>query len=208
MKVKIATLTAVLALVVVGSVRAQAPASSGTRIAVVNIAEFLRNYERAKESGEYLTQQREFYLKQVQGLREEMNSLQEKVRTGGSKEDAEMRVTEIQRQIQDIDRDAQRKITKVADDSVVAIHKEVRYFVSQVAKAQGYDLVFCYPGAVDEEELGQAVVARMNLQTPAAMPFFINPSIDITANVTETANKWYRDSKAKRSGESTAPAGN
>lgn len=210
MRRKLAYISAAVALLgtltYAGLLYAQEPAAAGSqsrgRIAVVNIAKVLRNFEQAKEEGKKITKLREDYIKQVNAKREEIGTLQKSLATAadaGQRDSIEKKITALQREIQDIDRQAQKTITKMTDEGVVKVYKQVKTVIDRIAVANNIELVLCYPDATVPEEMDNPVVARMMLQTPAAMPFY-HRGLDITDPVIQTINKFYPASGVQPTG--------
>ena len=183
----IATVGAVIALTPVA--RADGPATQprAQRIVIVNIAKVLRDYDKANERGGDITKRRELYVNEVQKLRTRVADLNKQF-TMATNPDVKKKFQEeallVQRQIEDIDRTAQAELTKLSNDTIVDVYKEIKGVIFDSAKTNNLDMVLCYPAATRAEDENSPQVAQLMLQTPALIPFY-HSQMDITHVVVE-----------------------
>ena len=52
----------------------------------------------------------------------------------------------------------------------------------------GFDLVLAYPDAITAEEMTSPLYYDLKLRPPAAMPFYVSPSVDMTDVLITTLN--------------------
>ena len=182
------------------SAEAQAPAGGtppqptaprSQRIMIVNIAKVLRDYNKANFEGAEITRKRQAYLVQVQGLRDELNAVNQEFARAANpelKKQLQEKALGIQRRVEDIDRKAQAELTQLSNDTIVRVYKEIKGVIFDIAKTNNLDMVLCYPAASKEEDDNSPQVAQLMLQTPALIPFY-HSQMDITHVVVETLNK-------------------
>jgi Skp family chaperone for outer membrane proteins len=163
------------------------------RIVIVNIAKVLRDYNKANFLGAEITKKREFYVGQVTKLRTELSDIQKQyqsVQIPEQKRQLEEKAKAVQRKIEDIDRDAQRELTGLSNDTIVRVYQEIKGVIYDIAKTNNLDMVLCYPAASNEKDENSPQIATLMLQTPALIPFY-HQNMDITEVVIKTLNIRY-----------------
>src|SRR4029079_10056342 len=93
----------------------------------------------------------------------------------------------LQRKVEDLDREAQRDLTQVCNDTIVQVYQEIKSVIYDIAKTNNLDMVLCYPAASRTEDENSPQVAQLMLQTPALIPFY-HHGMDITEVVVKTLN--------------------
>ncbi len=101
----------------------------------------------------------------------------------------------VQRKIDDVDRQAQRELTALSNETIVRVYQEIKGVIYDIAKTNNLDMVLCYPAASKPEDENSPQVAQLMLQTPALIPFY-HHGMDITEVVTKTLNARYPSEKA------------
>jgi len=217
------TFTRLAALATVGLAFALTPAANaqGTtggassprpqRIMIVNIAKVLRDYNKANFKGAEITKKREVYVKQVQALQDQVTAINAdyvKATNPEVKKQLEEKARGLQRQIEDIDRQAKRELTQLSNDTIVQVYQEIKSVIFDIAKTNNLDMVLCYPAATKPEDENSPQVAQLMLQTPALIPFY-HSGMDITKYVVDTLNARYPSPPAPvtQTGATGAPAG-
>jgi Skp family chaperone for outer membrane proteins len=196
------TFTRLAALATVGLAVAMSPAAHGQgnstpprpqRIVIVNIAKVLRDYKKANFKGAEITKKREVYVKQVQALQDQVSAINAdyvKQQVPDVKKQLEEKARGLQRQIEDIDRQAKRELTQLSNDTIVQVYQEIKGVIFDIAKTNSLDMVLCYPAATKPEDENSPQVAQLMLQTPALIPFY-HTGMDITKVVVDTLNARY-----------------
>ena len=175
-----------------------APAPRAQRIVIVNIAQVLRDYDKANFKGAEITKLRQDYVTQVNALREQVATLNARfqmTQLPDEKKKLEEQARAIQRKVEDIDREAQARLTKLSNDTVVQVYQEIKGVIADIAKTNNLDMVLAYPAASKAEDDATPAVATLMLQTPALMPFY-HRGMDISKVVIETLNARYPSPKA------------
>jgi Skp family chaperone for outer membrane proteins len=185
-----------------------APAAQPQRskIAIVNIAKVLKEYKKANHQGKEISTKRQEYLDRVNAFRNAMNEKTKSLNTPqGQQQKAaiEKEVLELQRRIEDVDREAQKTLTQMSNDTIVRVYNEIKGVIEAIAVANAFELVMAYPDASSTTEENTPVVAQLKLQTPALMPFY-HRNVDITDFVVRTLNERY---PAPATPVSAAPSG-
>ncbi|WP_020473501.1 OmpH family outer membrane protein [Zavarzinella formosa] len=175
---------------------AQNPAPAAPRpqrIVIVNIAKVLRDYEKANFQGAEITRRRQEYVSQVNILREQLAVVQKEFNLAAvpdEKKKLQEKALNIQRKVEDIDREAQVELTKVSNDTIVRVYQEIKGVIADIATTNSLDMVLCYPAASKPEDEASPQVAQLMLQTPAMIPFY-HKGMDITEVVIKTLNGRY-----------------
>jgi Skp family chaperone for outer membrane proteins len=177
-----------------GAGGAPAPAAPRPqRIVIVNIAKVLRDYNKANFLGAEITKKRQFYVSKVNALKEqitEINQQFQKATNPDIKKQLQEKALSVQRQIEDLDRQAQMELTKLSNDTIVQVYQEIKGVITDIAKTNNLDMVLCYPAASKAEDDNTAPVAQLMLQTPALIPFY-HRGMDVTDVVIQTLNARY-----------------
>jgi Skp family chaperone for outer membrane proteins len=191
----LATIGAVLGLAPLA--RAQEGSSTAApkpqRIVIVNIAKVLRDYQKANYEGSLITTKRQAYITRVNALREKLAAVNTEFNKAANpevKKEHQKKALEFQRQIEDIDREAQTELTKQSNDTIVGVYREIKGIITQIAETNNIDMVLCYPAATKTEDENSPQVAQLMLQTPALIPFYHN-RMDITDYVIKALNQKY-----------------
>lgn len=168
------------------------------RIGYVNIAKVLRDYDRANAEGKKITERRQGYVEKVKAERQTLAEATEKYQ---ATDDPQARLAlqqqalAIQKRIEDLDKEAQKELTDQSNKTIVEVYEQIRTVFADVAKDHGLDVVEAFPAVSKAEDEKSPQVAQLMLQTPALMPFYLNPAFDYTAEVIERLNKKYPPDK-------------
>jgi len=167
----------------------------GTRVAVVNINKVLKNYGKAQSLNNAIRNKVQGYAKMMNDRRDEMQKAQAELAkpniTPQMKEQLEKQVVNLQRQLQDIDNEARKVISKEQGDIAVQIFREIEGVIRAVATSNNFDLVLSYPDATEDNEMYVQDNVVRKLAAQAAMPLYYKPQVDMTAAVIQTLNASY-----------------
>jgi Skp family chaperone for outer membrane proteins len=188
----------------------QAAAPQRSKIALVNIAKVLRNFNKATAAGKELADLRADFIARMNKKRGEIAERQQTIAkspataaSAAERDKLEKEITQLQREIQDLDRDAQKKLGTMSNDTIVRVYQDIKGIIEAIAVANGMELVLCYPDATLPTEENTPSIAQLKLQTPAAMPFY-QRQLDITDAVIQTLNA--RNPVAAPAAPAAAPA--
>lgn len=207
-------------LALTASATAQAPAGGAPapaatprpqRIVIVNIAKVLRDYKKANTRGADITVKRQAYVTRVTKLRDELaevNKLFNMSQVPDDKKKLQEKALGIQRQVEDIDREAQLELTKLSNETIVQVYQEIKGVIADIATTNNLDMVLCYPAASKTEDEATPQVAQLMLQTPAMIPFY-HKGMDVTEVVIKTLNGRYPPPEVSKvpGTETVIPAG-
>lgn len=200
---------AALALVTAGPAAAQQSAPASRQIAIVNIAKVLKNFDKAKAMAESLNRDMQAYAEKMKAKRDQITELQKNMANPDAtarpaREQIEQQITALQREIEDVKRDARKYAAKKSDETLVALYKNIHTVIEKIAQVNGIDLVLTYADGSDPDNKFDPRSVRMKLQSTSAMPFYHN-NMDITDAVVTTLNKHFRPA-AQPTSTGTTPA--
>jgi Skp family chaperone for outer membrane proteins len=173
----------------------QPPTAMRTRIAVVNIAEVLRNYKKAKAVLEQITiQAKTIDGNELQPIRADMIRMRTEMQNQGAdpavRERLERDMRKRQLELQEKEEDARKRITKIKGEYMVQLFREIEEAVKYYARISDLDLVFFYSDLTDPANAYDPYTVQAKLNTGGALPMYVNPSMDITTTVWKSMNDW------------------
>ncbi len=181
--------------------------SSRGRIAVVNLAKVLKEFEKANVEAKRMQELRQAYLSRVTEKKNQIAEQQRALAQAAKpplRDQYEKQITDLQREIQDISRQGDKELSRISDDTIVAVYKDIYTVIDRIAVANNIELVLCYQDYIDPKDAFSPVVARMKLQSQAAMPFY-HRNMDITDAVVSTLNKYFKPSGVTPTTGTTQP---
>lgn len=180
-----------------GQSRAQtapAPKPATGKIAVFNVAKVMREYKRWQYYAGVMNAKRTSISGDLGKIRAEIADLQQKAQTepvSTKKEEYAKQLVQKQREFEDKDRAARMALDQESSAHLQTLFAEIQAGVKAFVESNGYDVVFAYPDAVTEEEKKSPIYYDLKMRPPAAMPFYVSPSADITPMLIETLNKHF-----------------
>lgn len=174
-----------------------APAASarGTRIATMNLAYVIKNYQKFKAFENEMKGSLKQFDERLAGKRAMMEALGKEAAnpatTPAQKDELEKKGRDIQRSVEDINNDAKAFIGKKRDDQIVQLYKEVQDAAQRYALSQGIDLVLHYTDATTQEDYYNPVNVARKLQSPGCMPLYAAQGTDISQEVVIALNRAY-----------------
>ena len=161
------------------------------RIALVNIAKVLREFQKASADGKLITAKRQEYMDRVKPLRDKLAVLSRQSANTlivSERENLQKQAVAINRQVEDVDQEAQRVLGDLTDKTIVEVYQNIKAVINDIAVTNNLDLVMCYPDASNPEDEKKPAVAQLKLQSPALIPFY-HRNMDITEVVVVTLNR-------------------
>jgi Skp family chaperone for outer membrane proteins len=170
---------------------AAAPAAPRGKVGVVNINKVIKGFNKANTFGQYLMDLSKHYATQrntkqalVQSKTQELQKTVEPTK----KQALEDEITKLTREMQDIERAAEKDITDKQGAISTTLFKEMETVIASIAKSYDLELVLSYPDATTDAEANTPAAVFRKMSAPAALPIYVNPSIDITDAVVKTLN--------------------
>jgi len=168
----------------------------GQKTGYFNMAAVMRGYKRANVATEKLIERRNRMTGNLMGLRgmyiELQRSLQNEAGKPGTnakrQEEMARDLVTVTRRIEDMDREINKLLNNKATDIITELYDEVRATVVVMAREHGLSAMLAYPDAVTLEEANNPLIKELKLKPPAAMPFYLDPSVDYTEELLERLN--------------------
>lgn len=197
-----AALTAAcVSLIVVGKVFTQGPASAGTtRVAVVNVGAVFQKYDKANLYKKEMDDMLKPFRLEAEKLKKEMIDWKKAMETPGfdkaQKERYEAGILANQRKLEDLDREARRRIGKKQEEQIVLLYKDVAGQVETYAKTNGIHLVLAYGDPAEGDHFTFPNINRkmQGMDLGCTNPMFFTAQADITMDIVNNLNNRLRTS--------------
>lgn len=170
---------------------AATPATRGT-VAVFNVARVMKDFQRWQFFAATMNEERQKRGAELAKFRNQILEKEAAIRgetVATKKQQLESEMVALQRQFEDLEKSIRREIDDKSAKHLQELFTQIRTVVERVAEVNGFQLVMAYPDAMTEEEMKSPLYYDLKLRPPAAMPFYVSPSIDITKVVVLTLNQ-------------------
>jgi Skp family chaperone for outer membrane proteins len=163
-----------------------------------NMAAVIREYKRAKTAVQRLNERRDRMSGNIRGLRAMHSELKvwhdaEQKKLVSDRDVKRMHrisgeLLLLSRQIEDREGEMNRLLNDQATIIISELYDEIHAVAVEMAREHGLVALLAYPDAVTEEEWASPQVKELKLKPPAAQPFYLDPSVDYTAEIHERLN--------------------
>ncbi|HMO36739.1 MAG TPA: OmpH family outer membrane protein [Gemmatales bacterium] len=189
-------LAACLLVPAVAVAQGNAPAPvNPVRVGFVNMQEVLKLYPRYKNLQDELKKKDDEFMSIVKKKQERMAELQKEYATSTDqkrKDAIEAEVRSIKMEIDTIAADAKKTLGKYFDDEVAKIYVEFYGAVAEVAKSNGFDIVWRYTEDWNKETYNKPeFIVRRMAANPIFPMFYDRERYDITYRVVSYLSKAY-----------------
>jgi Skp family chaperone for outer membrane proteins len=199
---------------------AQAPSTAAppaqTRIAVVNLLNVIKGYGKAKFYDGELEEARKPYVAKAEELKQALVSWQNYLAdpknapqlTDDKKQEGEKNIVNIKRQLEDLDKEARKALSKKREQQVVQLYKEIDEHVKRYAVANGFHLVLSYFEPVTSADLfsGANITRKLEGMSMGGScnPMYYADGMDISGPIIESLNRAYGGAAAAAPGANGA----
>lgn len=172
---------------------AAAPAAQPrTKIAVVNLAGVIRQYQKWQnfdadykaKLGQY---DKAFEARKAQA--QELKAKLEKATDETSRDQIQQEMRKLDREVQDEGENAKKYLNKYRDDVAVQIYREIHDAVQRYAAANDIELVLHYSDALNEADFYHPLNVQRKLASMACLPMYVAPGMDITNIIAANLNQ-------------------
>lgn len=176
-----------------------------TRIALVNLAYVINNYDRFKQFKLEMAKVVEPFQKRHTELESKLEELRKQaadpslVPTAGEdrdakakKEELEAKAKKIQRELEDNKERIQKRLGERNDSEMKIIYKDVMEATQSYATSHDLDLVLHYNDAITQEDFLSAKNIARKLNTGALMPMYSKEEMDISQDLVTLLNQKMR----------------
>lgn len=165
-----------------------------SRIAVVNLGQVIKNYQKFKVLSKDISDKSLAYKKAYDERQALVTARQAELSKDTTlaprRDQIEHELRDLQRQMQDIVDDSKAKIGKMDFDNLVLTYKEVKDAVTAFARARNLEMVMHYNDGVAEDAYLPQIFSR-KIANGACMPMYVADGMDITNDVTNMLNQRY-----------------
>jgi Skp family chaperone for outer membrane proteins len=172
---------------------ATAPATpTRTRVAMINLSQVLRNYEKwqgyEKQYKDYIEKLRvDFEAKKKPGLDLEA-SMAKLPADDKQREEIQKRLRDIKRELQDYEEAAKKNLTEWQDKALVAVYQEIHDAVEHYARGNDIEMVMHFNDAISKADLYHPMNVERKMKAPGCTPMYITPGMDITEIIVANLN--------------------
>lgn len=166
-------------------------------VVMQNIGYVFNHYDRAQAFKKELEDSFGPYKAKAAAISKNMQSWEASLRnrelTEESKEVLIKKIRNGKRELEDLGTDMQQKLGRKQEENLTTLWKEVQVTNEKVATLFGIDLVLGFGEPLDEKGLGSIgnIQRKMTvMETGAAVPLYIAPTVDLGPAVTTTMNRW------------------
>jgi Skp family chaperone for outer membrane proteins len=174
----------------------QPPAPPRTRIAVINLAQVIKSYDKWKTFEEsyklaFSHYNGEFEIRKKRGL--ELKGELGKIAPDDPKaESMKQELRKLDREVQDLGEEAKKYLNKMQDDMAIQIYHEVNEAVEHYARANDIEMVMHFNDGITAQDILNPANVQRKLQNPACMPMYVTPGMNITGSIVEMLNQRLR----------------
>jgi len=171
-----------------------------TRIGYFNVPKTISEFQWAKQEADQLNKIRSGYVDRVNTERQTLANLNEQFKQAGDPQlqsALKEQAIRVQLGIEAIEKESTARITEITNKLLPLIYERFREITSAIAKEQGLDVVEGYPATFKPEDEKSPAIAQLMLQTPALIPFYLNPDLDYTNEIIERLNTKYPPGKKR-----------
>jgi len=193
----------------------QAPAQPAvaplqSRIALVNIAQVIKNYNKYKNyqaqlKAELAPLEKELEQKKALAIAKE-NEATKPDTPPARREQLQKEIRAMQREMQDKIDEINSSTAKKRLEQLQTIYRDVQDAVAAFAKAYAYELVLQYSDGADAAEKMSGPALQQKLGNGACFPLYVDPRMDISGSVTQMLNQHHAQTLQQTSGAPAQPA--
>ena len=151
----------------------------------------MRDYKNWTHFAEVMNTKRAAASGELGKLKTTMTDLQAKATAEVSTDKREAmakQLIEMKRQFEDKELTARTALDQESAGYLRTMFGQLQVCVKAIADQQGFDIIMAYPDALTKEELSSPLYYDLKLRPPAAMPFYISPTADVTQVLVDTLN--------------------
>src|SRR5262249_20570038 len=161
---------------------------------LINMRRALKGSRKAQALQADLQARAQQARQKLEGLTREVHNLQAEcdapATPAARREENARRILGLRRQIEEEQKSAQARMTKLSGEALAALYREIEAAANRVAKRDGLELVLFYTDAVTEADYyNPGNLQRKMTQPGALMPIIVTaPGMDVTDAVIEALN--------------------
>jgi len=170
------------------------PTAPRTRIALINLAQVFKGYDKVNEFAKANKAMLEPYQDKVKELKEQIEAhikaLEQKDLPEETRTEHERKRKARERKLQDLAEEAKALYTKKNEEQMLIVYKEVMAVAQRHAKAHDIELVMHYNDVpTDSPEYFSPSNVVRKIQAGPTIPMYMVPGIDISQNILAALNE-------------------
>jgi Skp family chaperone for outer membrane proteins len=177
------------------SAQATATPVQPVRVAFVNMQEVMKLYPRYKALQDELKKKDDEYLNMVKSKNGRAEALQKEYQTTTDEKKRaaiEQDLRQLKLEIETIVADAKKTLAKYFDEQVAQIYVEFYSAVAEVAKSNGFDVVWRYNEDWTQENYNKPEnIVRRAMSNPVFPMFYDQKKLDVTYRVVQYLSQKY-----------------
>ncbi len=165
------------------------------RIAVFNVAKVMKDFEKWQYFAATMSNKRIQVAGELGKYRAEIQDLDKRLQTEVRKEEQEViqrAMIAKQREFDDKERSIRKQLDDESSIHLKTLFSDIDRSVKAIVTANDYDIVFAYPDAVTAEEANSPMYYDIKMRPPAAMPFYVSKTVDMTPILIQTLNTSFK----------------
>jgi Skp family chaperone for outer membrane proteins len=174
----------------------QPPPTPKTKIAILNLQQVVKNYEKWKVFEEEYKRNYKGFDQEFENIKKEGLKLKDDLTKlppdSPQAEGIKARLKFLDRQVQDLGDNAKSRLLKLQDDMSIHIYQEVEAAVGAYAKANDIDLVMQFNDGVQASDKNNPQNIQRKMQTGACMPMYWVDGMDISPTIIVMLNNHYK----------------
>jgi Skp family chaperone for outer membrane proteins len=170
------------------------PKPAKSPVAAFNMAAVMRDYEKAKYEVYLLNKLKVERSSKLLKVQEEYIKLQTRIPVmpeGDTKVAANKELADLKTKYETEQQAVNKILNDEASKVISRLYDEIQGTVDGIATESSFYMVLAYPDAVTPDERDNPKLKEMKLKPPAAQPFFLAKSADITAALIHRLNTTY-----------------
>jgi len=175
-----------------GTAPAAAPRKASGKVAVFNVAKVMKDYQRWQYFAGVMNQKRAGASGELVKIRNEIATWQEKLtaeKVEAKRDEMVKYITGKQREFEDKEKVVRKQLDDESAQYLKNLFGEIQQAVKAIVEANDFDVVMAYPDATTVEETQSPMYFDLKMRPPAAMPFYVAPSSDMTDVLVVTLNR-------------------
>jgi len=164
-----------------------------TRVAMVNLAQVLRSYEKWQTCEtsfkKYLDDLRkDFEAKKKPGMQIQETLSKLSPEDKEQREKLQQQLRDIQRSLQDYEENAKKEMAKFQDQALVVVYRDIHDAVASYARANDIEMVFHFSDAINATDLYSPANVERKMKSAGCIPLYVTPGMDISDIIVANLN--------------------
>jgi Skp family chaperone for outer membrane proteins len=179
-----------------------------TRVALINLANVIRNYDKFKTFQDELKGSVGYYTANEARWKPDAEKLARELQDPklepAQRDQKERALKDLQRKLEDNKAEANKMVGQKQEAQIKILYQDVQATVQRYALAHNFELVLHYNDAVDPQDVNSAQNIARKMGAGALMPMYWANGMDISQQIIATLNQAHRAAFPPRPAAGTA----